>query len=197
MTLALLTLTYFFSYMDRQILAILLEPIKADLQLDDTQLGLLAGLAFACSGSARDAAPTTTSEPSTPAPEDATPAPVAQVPAGKMPSPEVADDGQPCGQMTRGACLASRRCTLVVSPEKRGAYSCRAEQAPCEAGIAQSALFSRDAAEVARCTERAGCQVDSGSCYCPCGGPAEDEKSCSCVCGGGAPPNCAPGAVER
>lgn len=47
MTLALLTLTYFFSYMDRQILAILLEPIKADLKLDDTQLGLLAGLAFA------------------------------------------------------------------------------------------------------------------------------------------------------
>lgn len=47
MTLALLTLTYFFSYMDRQILAILLEPIKADLQLDDTQLGLLSGLAFA------------------------------------------------------------------------------------------------------------------------------------------------------
>jgi MFS family permease len=47
MTLALLTLTYFFSYMDRQILAILLEPIKADLKLNDTELGLLAGLAFA------------------------------------------------------------------------------------------------------------------------------------------------------
>ncbi len=47
MTLFLLTLTYFFSYMDRQILAILLTPIKADLQLSDTQLGLLSGLAFA------------------------------------------------------------------------------------------------------------------------------------------------------
>ena len=47
LTLALLTLTYFFSYMDRQILAILLELIKADLQLSDTQLGLLSGLAFA------------------------------------------------------------------------------------------------------------------------------------------------------
>lgn len=46
-TLALLTLTYFFSYMDRQILAILLELIKADLKLSDTQLGLLAGFAFA------------------------------------------------------------------------------------------------------------------------------------------------------
>ncbi|MEH3037406.1 MAG: MFS transporter [Sphingomonas adhaesiva] len=47
LTLGLLTLTYFFSFMDRQILAILLEPIKADLQLTDTQLGLLSGLVFA------------------------------------------------------------------------------------------------------------------------------------------------------
>ena len=46
-TLFLLTATYFFSYMDRQILAILLEDIKADLLLSDTQLGLLSGLAFA------------------------------------------------------------------------------------------------------------------------------------------------------
>lgn len=46
-TLFLLTLTYFFSYMDRQILAILLELIRADLKLSDTQLGLLSGLAFA------------------------------------------------------------------------------------------------------------------------------------------------------
>jgi predicted MFS family arabinose efflux permease len=47
LTLALLTVTYFFSYMDRQILAILLEAIKADLKLTDTQLGLLSGLVFA------------------------------------------------------------------------------------------------------------------------------------------------------
>jgi MFS family permease len=46
-TLALLTLTYFSSYMDRQILAILLEAIKADLRLTDTQLGLLTGIMFA------------------------------------------------------------------------------------------------------------------------------------------------------
>ncbi|MBA3880725.1 MAG: MFS transporter [Sphingobium sp.] len=46
-TLALLTLVYFFSFMDRYILSILLEAIKADLQLNDTQLGLLSGLAFA------------------------------------------------------------------------------------------------------------------------------------------------------
>lgn len=46
-TLGLLTITYFFSYMDRQILAILLEDIKADLLLTDTQLGLLSGFAFA------------------------------------------------------------------------------------------------------------------------------------------------------
>lgn len=47
LTLFLLTVTYFFSYMDRQILAILLEDIKADLLLSDTQLGLLSGFAFA------------------------------------------------------------------------------------------------------------------------------------------------------
>ncbi|KQT33566.1 MFS transporter [Sphingomonas sp. Leaf412] len=47
LTLALLTITYFFSFMDRQILAILLEPIKKDLVLSDTQLGLLSGLVFA------------------------------------------------------------------------------------------------------------------------------------------------------
>ena len=46
-TLALLTITYVFSYMDRQILAILQEDIKADLLLSDTQLGLLSGFAFA------------------------------------------------------------------------------------------------------------------------------------------------------
>ncbi|MGB3724040.1 MAG: MFS transporter [Pacificimonas sp.] len=46
-TLILLTVTYFFSYMDRQILSILLEDIKADLLLDDAQLGYLSGIAFA------------------------------------------------------------------------------------------------------------------------------------------------------
>ncbi|MBX9731753.1 MAG: MFS transporter [Sphingomonas sp.] len=46
-TLALLTLVYFFSFMDRYILSILLEQIKGDLQLNDTQLGLLSGFAFA------------------------------------------------------------------------------------------------------------------------------------------------------
>ncbi|WP_445192531.1 spinster family MFS transporter [Sphingomonas sp. Tas61C01] len=46
-TLTLLTTAYFFSYMDRQILAILQELIRKDLMLSDTQLGLLAGFAFA------------------------------------------------------------------------------------------------------------------------------------------------------
>lgn len=45
--LAMLTLTYGFSVMDRQILSILLEDIRLDFDLDDTQLGLLSGLAFA------------------------------------------------------------------------------------------------------------------------------------------------------
>ncbi len=47
LTLALLTATYFFSYMDRFILSVLAEGIKTDLLLSDTQLGLLSGLAFA------------------------------------------------------------------------------------------------------------------------------------------------------
>ena len=47
LTLLLLTLTYFCSYMDRQILAILQEAIKRDLHLSDTQLGLVGGFVFA------------------------------------------------------------------------------------------------------------------------------------------------------
>ena len=47
LTLLLLTTAYFFSYMDRQILAILQELIRKDLHLSDSQLGLLAGFAFA------------------------------------------------------------------------------------------------------------------------------------------------------
>jgi len=45
--LAILTIVYAFNFIDRQILVILQEPIKAELVLTDTQLGLLTGLAFA------------------------------------------------------------------------------------------------------------------------------------------------------
>jgi predicted MFS family arabinose efflux permease len=45
--LILLTLTYATSYMDRQILSILQEPIRRDLHLSDSQLGLLTGFSFA------------------------------------------------------------------------------------------------------------------------------------------------------
>lgn len=45
--LFILTGVYAFNFIDRQILVILQEPIKADLDLSDTQLGLLTGLAFA------------------------------------------------------------------------------------------------------------------------------------------------------
>ncbi|MCA8900562.1 MAG: MFS transporter [Hyphomonas sp.] len=45
--LAVLTLTYTFNHIDRQVLVILLEPIKADLNLRDSQLGMLTGLVFA------------------------------------------------------------------------------------------------------------------------------------------------------
>jgi MFS family permease len=43
---ALCTLAYIFSFIDRQILALLIEPIKADLAISDTQFSLLHGLAF-------------------------------------------------------------------------------------------------------------------------------------------------------
>ena len=43
----LLMIAYVFSYTDRVILSILVEPIKADLNLSDTQVGLLLGPAFA------------------------------------------------------------------------------------------------------------------------------------------------------
>ncbi|NOX49639.1 MAG: MFS transporter, partial [Gammaproteobacteria bacterium] len=45
--LAVLTVVYIFNFIDRQILVILQEDIKADLLLSDTQLGLLSGLSFA------------------------------------------------------------------------------------------------------------------------------------------------------
>ncbi|MCH8258036.1 MAG: MFS transporter, partial [Proteobacteria bacterium] len=45
--LGVLFLGYVVNFVDRSILSILLEPIKHDLGLSDTQLGLLGGLAFA------------------------------------------------------------------------------------------------------------------------------------------------------
>lgn len=42
-----LTLAYIASFLDRQILALLIEPIKEALELSDTQVGLLLGPAFA------------------------------------------------------------------------------------------------------------------------------------------------------
>jgi MFS family permease len=46
-TLFILTIVYAFNFIDRQILVIMSEAIKADLDLTDTDLGLLTGLAFA------------------------------------------------------------------------------------------------------------------------------------------------------
>lgn len=43
----LLTLAYVLSFVDRYILGLLVEPIKADMELSDTQIGLLLGPAFA------------------------------------------------------------------------------------------------------------------------------------------------------
>ena len=46
-TVLVLSLTYMFSFMDRQILVLLVEPMKQDLQISDTQVSLLTGFAFA------------------------------------------------------------------------------------------------------------------------------------------------------
>jgi predicted MFS family arabinose efflux permease len=45
--LGLLTLVYTFNHIDRQILLILIEPIKAELNISDGQIGLLTGFVFA------------------------------------------------------------------------------------------------------------------------------------------------------
>ncbi len=44
---AVLTLAYIVSFIDRQILSLLVEPIRADLQISDTKMSLLMGLTFA------------------------------------------------------------------------------------------------------------------------------------------------------
>ena len=45
--LVVLMMTYVFSYMDRYIMSILLEDVKAEFGFSDLQLGMLSGLAFA------------------------------------------------------------------------------------------------------------------------------------------------------
>lgn len=46
-TLWLLLIVYIFNFLDRQIVNILAEPIRRDLDLSDTQVGLMTGIAFA------------------------------------------------------------------------------------------------------------------------------------------------------
>ncbi len=45
--LTMLVVVYVFNFLDRQIVTILAEPIKVDLGLSDTEIGLMTGLAFA------------------------------------------------------------------------------------------------------------------------------------------------------
>lgn len=45
--LGVLTIIYVFNYIDRQLMAILIEPVKAEFGISDTQVGLLSGLTFA------------------------------------------------------------------------------------------------------------------------------------------------------
>src|SRR5437870_741808 len=45
--LGVLTFVYTLNYLDRGLIILLLEPIKRDLRLSETQLGFLTGIAFA------------------------------------------------------------------------------------------------------------------------------------------------------
>lgn len=45
-TLSILFLAYISSFVDRQIINLLVEPIKADFQISDTQVSLLLGPSF-------------------------------------------------------------------------------------------------------------------------------------------------------
>lgn len=47
LVLAMLLAVYIFNFVDRQILSILARPIQTDLGLDDAQMGMLGGIAFA------------------------------------------------------------------------------------------------------------------------------------------------------
>lgn len=47
LTMWLLLVVYIFNFIDRQIVNILAEPIAKDLNLSDTQIGLMTGIAFA------------------------------------------------------------------------------------------------------------------------------------------------------
>lgn len=47
LTLGVLVVVYVFNFLDRQIITILAEPIARDLDLSDTQVGLMTGLSFA------------------------------------------------------------------------------------------------------------------------------------------------------
>lgn len=46
-TVAVLFIAYIFSFIDRMIIGLLVEPMKADLQISDTEISLLQGMAFA------------------------------------------------------------------------------------------------------------------------------------------------------
>ena len=46
-TLFLLALIYVFSYIDRNLIAIVIEPIKQEFGVSDTVMGAVSGLAFA------------------------------------------------------------------------------------------------------------------------------------------------------
>jgi hypothetical protein len=45
-TVAILLVAYIFSFIDRQILSLLVAPVRRDLRITDTQMSLLIGLSF-------------------------------------------------------------------------------------------------------------------------------------------------------
>ena len=47
LTLMLLSVAYFLSLVDRNVLTVLIDPIQKDIGISDTQFALLQGMAFA------------------------------------------------------------------------------------------------------------------------------------------------------
>lgn len=120
-----------------------------------------------------------------------------------------------CAKLTRTDCMKSLACTLEKAPSgevpnRDGKYVCRPARGACEEGFSQFDLpgggtqdltTPEDAEEAERdCTERPGCVVSRGDCYCTCRGfgtttveDGEEARDCDCYCGGGEPPTCQPG----
>lgn len=110
--LCVLTVAYVFAFVDRQILSILVEPMKASLSLSDTQIGLVHGLAFAVTYSVL-----------------------------ALPIARLADRGHRVGIVAAGVGTWSAATALLgLARDFAGAFACRVGVGAGEAAIAPAAI---------------------------------------------------------